>query len=293
MITTNTPLQIDGKPCVLVRDVIGSAPSEKYSRQDQKDMHVWYEESIIREMREAHPQAQVYGLWQVLISSNLLDMDSKLQLLYTNSNKTVGFYLYSNNGLKQSGTIFNGELQKLPGAAIAEKLTAADGKEIDASLSHLVLPDTMLQTHKERAQAAAAKKKASQQQGFLAFSVVVALGLAVDTGLSFHHQSHMESHAKATESLAFAQARFDELALRKATHKPVQTATLTRIYQLGSLLQGASVSGEIDMKPYQEARINVTADPTRTTRIVMAASKNLTVSRTSPDETLITWTNNE
>ena len=39
-----------------MRDVLGSAPSEKYTSQEQGKLRVWYEEEALRETRDANPK---------------------------------------------------------------------------------------------------------------------------------------------------------------------------------------------------------------------------------------------
>lgn len=166
MISVNIPITIEGQSCILMRDVLGGASNEKYTSQEQSGLKVWYEEDALRETREAHPKTPVYGFWQALIASGLIDTSKRLQYIFTTESKDFGYYLYSLDKQLHTGSLFHNELQRLPGPAIQEGLTIADGEEITVSMEDLKLPETPLLTHKERITAAALEKRNRNRKAY-------------------------------------------------------------------------------------------------------------------------------
>jgi len=293
MISVNTPITIEGKQCILMRDLLGDAPNSKYTSQSQNTLQVWYEEEALRETREAHPDTPVYGFWQTLIASGLIDTKKPLQYIFTTETRDFGYYLYSNNSLLHTGSLFNDELQRLPGPAIADGISLADGEEITVDPTELKLPQFPLRTHKERIKAAAESKKKSQQRAFLSISAIVAAGLLADTGLAYQHEEHMEAFKKANTELHIAEQTLDAINKRKLVDWPNQKASLSDLYQISSLLQNSKLSGEITFLPNKSSVIEVSEIPNRNIKLNLLAEKGIEFKLPSANKTLIEWVNDD
>ena len=292
-IATNIPLTIGGQTCILVRDVLGNVPTDKYTSQEQGDLRVWYEESALRETRENNPSTLVYGFWQTLVASGLIDTSQKLQIIYTNDTSDFGYYLYSNADQLHTGTIFDGELQTLPGSAIADGLTIADGVEINAEIQSLLLPEYPLRTHRERLQAAAEKKKSSQQKAFLGLAFLAGIGLLADTGLNYHHETHMKQYAAAQSRLHAAEQNLKLLSRQKLTFQPNQKDSLSNLYQISTLIPESVITGQISFLPYSTANLIISSKRDRRLGLAKLSEMGLSVTRLTSTKTEIKWVNDD
>ena len=293
MISVNTPISIEGSTCILMRDVLGGSTNDKYTSQEQGSLRVWYEEQALRETRDAHPKIPVYGFWQSLIASGLIDTSKRLQYIFTTESKDFGYYLYSHEGLLHTGSLFHDELQRLPGPAIQEGITVADGEEITVSISDLKLPDSPLLTHKERIAAAVLVKKKAQQQGFLAVALVSGLALLVDTGLAHHHKSHMKEFSKVNTELHIAEQALASVNLQKLENWPSQSKALSSLYQVTNAFTGSNISGEINLLPNKQIAIEVKDSRDTRARLSMLEDMGIQSKRLSANTTIIQWVNDE
>ncbi len=293
MIAANIPLTVEGKDVVLIRDVIGKSPSDKYTRQEEGSLHVWYEESVLTETREANPNAKVYGLWQTLIATGVIDLDQKLQVLYTNSTKDIGYYLYINNGVMQSGSIFNGELQSLPTSALAEEFGLDDAIILNSDESTLKLPSEQLKTHKEILRQSLAKKKSGQQRAIMSVVLIVACGMAIDTFLSIQHEKQAVLFAALENKLTITQDELKSLAKRKRYNIPTQTETLSNLYNVTDSLNNEALSANFSLKSNEVVKVFVKNTNVNSARILMLANDDIQTVRISPDQSVITWVNND
>lgn len=292
MIAVNTPITIQGKQCILMRDLLGSAPNDKYTSQEQDGLKVWYEEESLRETRDGHPNTPVYGFWQTLIASGLIDTKKTLQFLYTADTRDFGYYLYSREGVLHTGSVFQGELQRLPGPAIADGITIADGEEITVAQEDLKLPQHSLRTHKERVKAAAEQKKKTQQVAFLSVAAIAGAGLLVDTGLAYQHEQHMEAYQRANNLLHMVEQTLDEINKQKLVNWPAQQSSLVNLYNISHTLAESKLSGEISLIAHKSPVIEVTDTPNRDVKVSILSAKNISVSKQSADKTIIQWVNN-
>lgn len=293
MISVNIPITIEGQSCILMRDVLGGASNEKYTSQEQSGLKVWYEEDALRETREAHPKTPVYGFWQALIASGLIDTSKRLQYIFTTESKDFGYYLYSLDKQLHTGSLFHNELQRLPGPAIQEGLTIADGEEITVSMEDLKLPETPLLTHKERITAAALEKKKSQQKSILAIALVGGLALLIDTGLSHHHDAHMKAFSYVNSQLHMAEQTLIAINRQKLERWPSQIDALSRIYQVSNTFIGSSVSGEISLLPNKAVAIELKDTINPTAKLQLLADRGIDSKRVTANTTLIEWVNHE
>ena len=293
MIVVNAPILIEGKTCILVRDVLGAAPTDKYTSQEQGSLLVWYEEEALRETREANPDTPVYGFWQTLIASGLIDTSKQLQYIFTAQDRDFGYYLYSREDFLHTGSVFQDELQRLPEPAIQDGITIADGEEITVDATHLKLPDSPLRTHRERIQSAAERKKKSQQQAFLAIAFIGGIGLLADTGLSFHHDAHMDAYTKTSSELHIAEQALTDIKRQKLVTWPDQKQSMANLYQVSNLLGRATLAGEISLVPNKTASVSATDIPFAEAKLVMLKEMGLEIVRESASKTKIQWVNHE
>lgn len=291
MIAVNTPITIQGQQCILMRDLLGSAPNDKYTNQEQGGLKVWYEEESLRETRDGHPDTPVYGFWQTLIASGLIDTKKTLQFIYTADTRDFGYYLYSREGVLHTGSVFQGELQRLPGPAIADGITIAEGEEISVDLEELKLPQHSLRTHKERVKAAAEQKKKSQQVAFLSVAVIAGTGMLVDTGLAYQHELHMEAYHRANNQLQIVEQTLDEINKQKLVSWPAQQSSLVNIYNISHTLAESRLSGEISLIARKSPVIEATGTPNRDVKVSILDDGNINVTKKSADKTIIQWMN--
>lgn len=291
MIAANIRLSIEGKEVVLIRDVIGKAPSEKYTRQDEGSLHIWYEETVLTETREANPDAKVYGLWQTLIASGVIDLDQKLQVLYTNDSKDIGYYLYINSGVMQSGSIFNSELQSLPSSALTEEFSLDDAIILNSDESTLKLPAEQLKTQKEIVKQSLAKKKSNQQRSTMTVVLIIACGLAMDTFLDIQHEKQAQLFSALENKLTVTQGELASLAKRKRYNIPSQKETLTKLYNVTDSLHDEALSANFSLKSNEIVKVFVKNTNVNAARISMLASGDIQTVRVSPEQSVITWVN--
>lgn len=293
MISVNSPITIEGQPCILIRDVLGGAANEKYTSQEQGSLKVWYEEQSLRETRDAHPNLPVYGFWQSLIASGLINTSKRLQYIFTSDTKDFGYYLYTHNDQLHTGSLFHDELQRLPGPAIQEGITISDGEEISVSIADLKLPDTPLLTHKERIAAAVTRKKKSQQQGFLAVALVGGFALLADTGLAHHHKSHMQEFSRLNAELHISEQALAAINRQKLEKWPSQTVALSSLYQVSNAFTDSNISGQINLLPHKSTAIEVKDSRDTRASLVMLNEMGIQSKRLSADTTIIQWVNDE
>lgn len=291
MISVNTVITVAGKQCILMRDLLGNAPSDKYTFQNQGSLEVWYEEDALRETRENHPETPVFGFWQTLIASGLVNTDKALQFIYTNENRDFGYYLYSREGTLHTGSLFQGELQRLPGPAIADGITLDDGEEISVTLDDLKLPQYPLRTHKERVIAATEEKKKFQQLGFLTFAVIAGVGLLADTGLAYKHDQHTQAFQEANKELHVVEQTLDEVNKQKLVEWPSQTSSLSVLYQITSTLADSKLSGEFSLLANKTASIEVQDTTNREAKLALLADRDIHARPLSASTTVIEWVN--
>ena len=260
MIAVNTPITIQGQQCILMRDLLGSAPNDKYTNQEQGGLKVWYEEESLRETRDGHPDTPVYGFWQTLIASGLIDTKKTLQFIYTADTRDFGYYLYSREGVLHTGSVFQGELQRL-------------------------------RTHKERVKAAAEQKKKSQQVAFLSVAVIAGTGMLVDTGLAYQHELHMEAYHRANNQLQIVEQTLDEINKQKLVSWPAQQSSLVNIYNISHTLAESRLSGEISLIARKSPVIEATGTPNRDVKVSILDDENINVTKKSADKTIIQWMN--
>lgn len=293
MISINQQISIQGKTCILVRDVLGGAPSDKYTYLNQGNYKVWYEEQALRETREANPDVPVYGFWQTMIASGLLDTKKTLQYIYTSEARDYGYYLYSSDNVIHTGALFQGELQRLPGKAIQDRITLDDGEEIAVDIDTLKLPNQTLQTHKERVQFAAKQKKQARQQGFLIASLTMGVALLADTGLVFHHEQHMQDYNTAMTELSAAGERLDAVNRLKLIDWPSQTLPLSNLYQVGTTLAESNVTGEVSLLASQSPSLEATGTQNVSGKIAILESYGMQVNQAQANKMVISWSNDE
>ena len=293
MITLNTLHSIKGVNCIFVRDVIGTAPSDKYTQQKQGAYEVWYEETTLNEYRQREKGAKIFGLWQTLIASNLVDPEAVLQVIYTNTTQDYGFYLYRDEQTVQSGTVFGVELQALPAAASSKGITVNDAKVIEATPESLILPSLTLQTKREKAIAAHAKQKASKQRNILVIGSLLALALVADTALSYKHSLYMDGFHKHQARLNRFKNELHSLSMNKLIQVPNQINTLQNIYQVADKLSGQHLKAEIDMKPYTRSSIEVKFNASGVIPMKQLKSMGFNIVQTGSDTSLIEWVKND
>ena len=291
MIAANVRLNIEGKDVVLIRDVIGKAPSEKYIRQNEGSLHIWYEESVLTETRDAHSDTHVYGLWQTLIATGAIDLEEKLQVLYTNGQKNIGYYLYINNGVMQSGSIFNGELHSLPSSALSDELSLDDAKVLSSDERTLKLPAEQLKTQKEILKQAVAKKKSGQQRALMCIVLIIASGMAVDTFLSIQHEKQAKLYSALEHKLNITQDELKSLVKTKRYNIPTQSETLSKLYNVTESLNSESLSANFSLKSNDVVKVYVDNTTFNSARISMLANGDIQTVRVSPDQSVITWVN--
>ncbi|MDO8827975.1 hypothetical protein [Methylophaga sp.] len=291
MISVNSPITIEGRSCILMRDVLGGAASDKYTSQEQGNLKVWYEEQSLRDTRDAHPKTPIYGFWQTLIASRLIDTSIPLQYIFTSESKDFGYYLYSHDNQLHTGSLFQNELQRLPGVAIQEGITIADGKEITVSMEDLKLPVTPLLTHKERVAAAVTLKKKAQQQGMLAVAMVGGLALLADTGLAHHHKSHMKDFNRVSTELHIAEQALVSVNRQKLENWPLQSKALASLYQVSNAFSDSSISGEINLLPTKSIAIEVNDSRDNRAKLAILADMGIESKRLSANTTIIQWVN--
>lgn len=291
MISINQEVIVGKKPCVFIRDIMGKAPSEKYTKQSQSGRTVWYEEEVLVQVQEAHNSIPVYGLWQTIIASELIDQEETLQVVFTTENRKSGYYLFISDGKYQTGTIFQGEMQSVPSAAVEQGLTLADAVEIDIDLSNLNLPDSPLLTIKERRLAQQAEKKAGQQRNILAIGLVVIAAIAADSGLGYLHGEHMEEFDMKNAALQAKEDELKRLTQKKLVRHPDQTQTLNRIYQIGSVLHDETVLGKIEAHQEGTVVLVVENQPETINKLKQLGSYGIQYKELNPDESEIFWRN--
>lgn len=291
MIAVNTPINIQGKQCILMRDLLGSAPDNKYTSQEQGGLQVWYEEESLRETREGHPDTPVFGFWQTLIASGLIDTQKSLQFIFTTESRDFGYYLYSRGGVLHTGSLFQDELQRLPGPAIADGVTIEDGEEISVELEELQLPQHPLRTHKERVRAVGEQKKKTQQRVFLAAAAIVGLGLVIDTTLAYRHDNYMQDYQLASAKLHIAEQSLAAINKQKMVNTPDQHRPLALIYQVSDTLADSKLSGEISLLPNKSPAIEVLDTPNRDAKLIFLAQKGIQATAQSANKTIIHWVN--
>lgn len=293
MIFLNTPITIEGQPCILMRDVLGGAPSDKYTSQEQSNLRVWYEEEALRETHAAHPKIPVYGFWQSLIASGLIDTSKPLQYIYTTDSRDFGYYLYSQDGQLHTGSLFNEELQRLPGLAIQEGITIDNGEEITVSITDLKLPKSPLLTHKERIQAIAANKKKAQQQGFFTVALVSGIALLIDTGLAYHHDDHMDKFNQFNAEHLLSEQALAAVYRQKLAEWPEQSKALSSVYQVSTTFADSKVSGEISLLPNKTPSLEVEDTRDISAKLMLLADKGIQSTRQSASTTILKWVNDE
>ena len=96
------PVVVDGQEVIIIQDIIGQVPvTEQHeyveiAKATNTSASIQMREADIELARDRYPKRPVYGLWQVLMASGLVDVSAKLQVLAVNDYD--GFYVHADTG---------------------------------------------------------------------------------------------------------------------------------------------------------------------------------------------------
>lgn len=95
---TNKLITVKGVKCVLCPDDIGDQPPNENSsillaESSAQHANIWINPDDIRRMREEFPGANIYGLWQILLASGVIDLSKDAYFHYDNQDTNSGTIL--------------------------------------------------------------------------------------------------------------------------------------------------------------------------------------------------------
>lgn len=154
MLTMGTPITLGGEPAIVVKDHVG--PGDRVTIQDpalvsEANRHrnaIWISEKVISELRREYPDVPIFGFWQVLIASGLVDRTE--YQVYLQSGQTpeegAGPYLHLVNGfIEHSGEFRAGR----PLMDMTRFITDHDYRVIEVNESRLKRPADFAKTRSE------------------------------------------------------------------------------------------------------------------------------------------------
>lgn len=175
--------RIAGQTCMLLNDVVSSRlPASMHDSVliSHLDRYFFYcSLSAFTELRAGEPKLPIYGFWQLLHASGLLDERTVLTVVRVRPGEERFFYRAQDKSVCLSGEIHQGR------ALISSQLTLPDlatAKVLDLQNVRWRLPDTPVLTLAERNQ-----RQRKQRLRHTVHSLA-ALGFFVTSFLPLHHQ---------------------------------------------------------------------------------------------------------
>ena len=224
----NNPLKVQGRDIVLIPDVVGPVPvSEQHQYVELEPATntcptISVREADIEDVRERFPELAVFGLWQVLVKSEIISFRQPLHVVKVN--EYDGYYLHCDLGRAE----FSGVYEAGFFAADAD-FDLAEANEVSPSLDQFVVP---LQEAKLASELLAERKLRSRRSWrnlvvASAWILVMAFGLDFALEKVYHHeQAQLQSKTAMLESL---RSGLNQLRNTRLTEVPNDIETIKKL----------------------------------------------------------------
>lgn len=238
----NTPITIEGKEVILVQDTVAETlerQGEGYSLITEatgKCPDIYVFEQNLKEARVRFPDYPVYGLWQVLICSDVLKPNLELQVIPTDKRDGifVRFELDTGNVLL-TGEYADGIFQR------AGDLFLEQAIPIEFNLRELRLPTQPARLLEEWVVIhERAKRRVRLTAGAIAAGILV-LGTLVDQAFRVHFDSNIEKYDQKKSQLTLLEQKVRELERSKILSFPNYSKLLTQLNQILALSPRTSI----------------------------------------------------
>ena len=193
-------VNVKGRDVIFVQDEISASSSSNdpilLEASNSEHDFIWVRESILSRIKKDNPKTPVYGLWQTLIASKLIDLKSPLYIWSAGSSLSSaslsGSYLVVDDGKAVDARSFIADLP----ADVSTPKEKAVFVQVD-SLDALVLPRLSAVLPAERAQIKRlVRKKMAITVGSLSLFMVGLTG-----ALDWYLQTRSDRHLREAQSL--------------------------------------------------------------------------------------------
>lgn len=193
------PITVRGETIALLPDEIKVASqfqdSLNLAPSTSEYEFIWFREGALQSIREAHPSIPVYGVWQTLLASKLIDLKHPLHILEINAN--TGLYLVCDKGRAIDSGRWIGK--KLPPDVPTQ---FADGKRVAVeSFDQLSLPKRKALLPSDLSKQSAIKARVAYGFSGIAALLIAGGGFSVDLYLK-HRSERYQADAKRIEAQA-------------------------------------------------------------------------------------------
>jgi len=226
-----SPLRIGGEDCLLAPDEVGPSPRHDDAVELEPGIDdrppIWIREAVLARLRHAHPRLKVYGLWQTLYASALVERGLPLQVVPTGERD--GHFLVQGKDGAHSGVYRAGRFPE------SLHLRFEDARPIAFTPQDLKRPARHARLlHELRAERQGARRRLGLVQAMVV-ATVAAAALLVDQSLARRHQEALRQFNAAKAQLATLQAKRDALDKRRLAPWPNQGDVLAPIMLLAEM----------------------------------------------------------
>ncbi len=212
------PVEINGQTVVLASDPIPASaedvlPSSIPLAPALGQPKTYIAENSIRILRNEHLGIPIYGAWQMLFASGLIQLGTEsLYAYFTNEDHSHGSYLVVSPSGQFSGSIMGGHALASPGMSIDLSRAIVLGMD---RLADLTLPLMPAMTPMEIATARRGELRTAAVRNGTVIAGVIVFGLLAELSIGYLRQSQHETLADKRQKIAALEAQLDAL---KANH---------------------------------------------------------------------------
>jgi hypothetical protein len=224
------PVMVQGRELVLIPDVVGPLPvSEQHNYVEIVTASnacpaIAVREQDVDDVREKYPHLPVFGIWQILIHSNLI-ASKTLQVLPTSA--WDGYYLFSDLGRIQYSGVYEAGF-----FAADTSFNLADAEVLSFTAEQLVMPLQPARLARELHQERRLQFRRAWSSCGLALAASLVLAFGVDAALHFASHNEQQAYLSKSGLLQSAQQGYERLTSNRLMELPDNQLAITRLAEL-------------------------------------------------------------
>lgn len=233
-----SPINVNDKEVIFIVDRLADdVEDEAYivgAPETNDKPRSWINEDELSSLKMEYPGVPIYGLWETLYASGLIDADKDIQIIPLNDNDGI-FVSVEDGKIIETGEYHD---RFFLGHAY---ISFDDAWVIDPSLDELTLPGKALLTHSE----IWAKTRAKKRYHFLVRTVVVGLAVATwavgDYTFKSFHASKLDDYKAKQEQIKKLQVDYSNLRAKYLLDVVDQELSLSRLMVAAELDKNFSI----------------------------------------------------
>lgn len=225
------PVTIEDRDVVLIPDLVGPVPvSEQHQYVELESAtntcpSISVRESDIEDIRDQFPELPVFGLWQVLVNSQIISYRQPLHVVKLN--EFDGFYLHCDLGRAEFSGVYEAGF-----FAVDANFDLEEANEINPALTQLRLPGKEAKLASELQAERRLKSHRSWRNLGIACVWLVMLGLGVDFALETLYNREQQKIQTKAAMLETLRSGLDQLRTSRLTDLPNDTEAIKTLAAL-------------------------------------------------------------